>query len=293
MNTFPKIKGRVLHNEPLSRHTTFRIGGPCRAWVEAEDEADLKKILAFAKSKRKKIFVIGAGSNVLAGDKGFTGIVIHLGKGQFKNIEFSDASVRVGAGVMLGRLVDLACKRGLAGMEGLVGIPGTVGGAVFASSGYRKNIGDLLEKVRVMDKKKAAVRIIKRKNLKFGYRHSNLDRYIILEAWFRLKRNGKKALLERKKRLLGIKKEEQPLGSFSAGCIFKNPQGRIPAARYIDISGLKGKRIGGAKISERHANFIVNLKNAKARDVLCLMDLVKKRIKSRFNVNLVPEIIII
>ncbi len=289
---FPKIKGKVLFNEPLFKHTTFRVGGPSGIWVEPEDETALKKILTFAKSKRKKTLIIGKGSNILAEDGGFNGIAIHLG-GRFKNITFSGTKVTAGAGAMLRRLVDLACKKGLKGMKGLVGIPGTVGGAVFMNSGYRQSISDCLREVRVMDKTSGSTRVIKRKNFRFGYRHSNLDRYIILEAQFRLKPGKKEILLKRKKALLEIKKREQPLGSFSAGCVFRNPKGKISAARYIDMAGLKGKRIGNAEVSRTHGNFIINLKNAKAGDILRLIGFIRKRVKSEFEVDLIPEIVIL
>ncbi|UCD55531.1 MAG: UDP-N-acetylmuramate--L-alanine ligase [Candidatus Omnitrophota bacterium] len=289
---FPKIKGKVLFNEPLFKHTTFRVGGPSGIWVEPEDEAALKKILAFAKSKRKQTLIIGKGSNILAEDAGFDGIAIHLGGG-FKNITFSGTKVTAGAGAMLGRLVDLACKKGLKGAEGLVGIPGTVGGAVFMNSGYRQNITDYLREIKVMEKTDGSIRIIKRKNFRFGYRHSNLDRYIILEAQFRLRPGKKEILVKRKKALLEIKKREQPLGHFSAGCVFRNPKGKISAARYIDMSGLKGKRMGNAEVSRTHANFIINLKNAKAGDISRLVGFIRKRVKSEFEVDLVPEIVIL
>ncbi len=289
---FPKIKGRAIFNEPLFKHTTFRVGGPSGIWVEPEDETALKKILTFAKSKRKKTLIIGKGSNILAEEGGFNGIAIHLGGG-FKNITFSGTKVTAGAGAMLSHLVDLACKKGLKGMEGLVGIPGTVGGAVFMNSGYRQKISDSLREVRVMDRTDGSIRIIKRKNFRFGYRYSNLDRYIILEAQFRLRAGKKEILLQRKKALLEIKKREQPLGSFSAGCVFRNPKGKISAARYIDMSGLKGKRIGNAEVSRTHANFIINLKNAKAGDISRLIGFIRRRVKSEFSVDLIPEIVIL
>lgn len=292
-SSFPKIKGRILFNEPLSRHTTFRIGGPSRAWVEPSDEGGLKKILKFAASERKKAFAIGMGSNILFGEKGFDGIVIHLGKRAFKNIKSAGRKITAGAGVPLGSLVNAACSAGLSGLEGLVGIPGTLGGAIFMNSGYRGSISDCLEEVRVMDKAGGDTRIIKRKGIKFGYRDSGiLSDFIILGATLSLGKGDRKSLLKKKNILLDAKRNEQPLDSFSAGCVFKNPGGRLSAARYIEMSRLKGKRIGDAEISEKHANFIVNLKRAKRNDVVRLMEIVRKRVKSQFNVELEPEIII-
>ncbi|MBL7155597.1 MAG: UDP-N-acetylmuramate dehydrogenase [Candidatus Omnitrophica bacterium] len=292
-NKFPKVRGKVRFNEPLARHTTFHVGGPCKVWVEPSSEDELREILRFARSNKRKILVLGMGSNILFRDKGFDGIAIHLGNKHFKKVRFDGTRVTAGAGAELGVLVNAACRKGLGGIEGLVGIPATLGGAIFMNSGYRGNISDCLEKLKLMDKAGGKTRIIRQKDIRFGYRQSNLSRYIILEATLRLKKNKRKMLLKRKRDLLKTKKWEQPFGHFSAGCIFRNPNNKSSAAQYIDMLGLKGKRMGGAEISKQHANFIINLKNAKAEDILRLISFVKTRVKSRFNVNLVPEIIII
>lgn len=293
-NAFPKIKGKVLLNEPLSRHTTFRIGGPCGAWAEPADESDLKNVLRFAASERKKMFVLGMGSNVLFGEKGFNGILIHTGAGDFKKVKFTGQRAVMGAGALLGCAVNLACSMGLSGIEGLAGIPGTLGGAIFMNAGYRGCISDCLESVRVIDKASGEPRTIKRKNIDFGYRHSGILRdFIILEATLKLKKSDRKMLLRKKSRLLRAKTSTQPLGFFSAGCVFKNPDKGPSAAKLIEASRLKGKRIGDAKISEKHANFIINLKNAKGSDVLSLMELVKNRVNLKFGVDLTPEIVIV
>ena len=290
---FPKIKGRVCFNEPLSRHTTFRIGGPCAAWIEPQNEKELKKILKFAGSKAKKIFIIGAGSNILFRDKAFNGMMIHLGSKNFKKIHFTGTKAIIGAGAMLNRVIMRACKKGLSGVEGLVGIPGTMGGAIFMNSGYNRVVANSLDEIKVMRRTNGNIRRLKSKDIKFGYRHSGLNSYIILEATLRLKKNNKKIVAEEGERLLYAKKRTQPLSERSAGCVFKNPDNRIPAALYIEMSQLKGKKIGDAKVSEKHANFIINVKSAKANDVLRLINFIRKRVKSRFNINLIPEIKIV
>lgn len=292
--SFPKIKGSILFNEPLSGHTTFRIGGRCGALVEPSDEGDLKKVLRFAISEGEETFVIGKGSNILFRERGFSGTLIRLGPGDFKKVKFAGTKAVVGAGALLGGVINLACEAGLSGLEGLVGIPGTLGGAIFMNSGYRGNVSDSLESVVVMDKISGKARLIKRKNLKFGYRNLGLlADSIILEATLKLVKSDKKALLKKKSRLLHAKRREQPLAAFSAGCVFRNPEGKLSAARYIESLRLKGKRIGGAKISEKHANFIVNVKDAKGNDVLRLIEFVKNRVKAKFGVDLTPEIVII
>ena len=159
---FPKIKGRVLFDEPLSKHTTFRIGGRSRVWAEPSCDDDVKKILEFAGSEKKKTFTIGMGSNVLFGGGGFNGISIHLGGAPYKKIKFVGTRARAGAGIKLGSLVNLACAKGLSGIEGLVGIPGTLGGAIFMNSGYKGNISDVLEEVKIMDKRTGKIEIVKR-----------------------------------------------------------------------------------------------------------------------------------
>ncbi|NQU95752.1 MAG: UDP-N-acetylmuramate dehydrogenase [Candidatus Omnitrophica bacterium] len=290
---FPKIKGKLCYNEPLSAHTTFRIGGPCATWVEPQNEKELKNILKFARSKKKKIFIIGAGSNILFRDRAFNGIMIHLGSKNFRKIHFTGTKVTVGAGAMLSQIIMQACKNGLSGIEGLVGIPGTMGGAIFMNSGYNRVVTDSLDEIKVMERKSGNIRRLKTKNIKFAYRHSGLNSYIMLEATLRLKKNNRKVVTEERARLLGAKKKTQPLRERSAGCVFKNPDNRIPAALYIEMSQLKGRKIGDAKISEKHANFIINTKSAKANDVLRLINLVRKRVKSRFNINLIPEIEIV
>lgn len=287
---FPKLKGKILFNEPLWRHTTFRIGGRCKIWAEPGNENELKEILKFARAKRRTIFIIGMGSNILFKERLFDGVFINLAGKGFKRIKVKGTKLTAGAGVALNRMVRLACKKSLEGIEGLAGIPGTLGGAVFMNSGYRGNISSFLEKVKVMHKISGDTQILKRKNINFAYRHSDLNKYIILEASFNLKKGKRSAILAKQRKLLRHKRETQPLGSMSAGCIFKNPVRGDSAARYVEALGLKGKRIGDAKISEKHANFIINLKKARSGDVLRLINLVKKRVKSRFNIDLVPEV---
>lgn len=288
--SFPKIKGKVRFKEPLSRHTTFRIGGPCGAWVEPAGEGELRQVLEFARAKRKNIFVMGMGSNVLVRDRGFNGIVIHLGNKHFKNVSLEGTRIRAGAGARLGHVCDFACNNGLAGMEGLVGIPGTLGGAIFMNSSYRDEISGRIEKVKVINKLNSEIEVKNKKDINFGYRQSDLDKYIILEATLKLKKGKKTLLVKRKKELFEMKRRKHPFWVRSAGSVFKNPSGKISAAYCIDKSNLKGARIGGAKVSEKHANFIVNMKNAKEKDVTRLMRVMQRRVKSRFNVNLVPEV---
>ena len=287
------VKGKVIFDELLSKHTTLRIGGPCKAWVEPKSEKDLAEIIKFSKINKIKTFVIGSGSNILVKDSGFKGIVICLKGPAFLKTKVSGKRIKTGAGVSLSAFVHSACRKGLGGVEGLSGIPGTVGGAIFMNASYKVNISESLEKIKVMDKKSARIKVLKKKNINFGYRQSGLGRYIILEAEFKLKKQKKDVLLSLRESLMEDKRKRQPLGLCSPGCVFKNPSRSVSAGRYIEMAGLKGKKIGGAMISEKHANFIINAKNAKAKDVFALIKLIKKTVKFRFNIDLVPEALII
>ena len=290
---FPKIRGKILPNEPLSKHTTLRIGGPCELWIEPYNEKNLKKTIKFVRKNNIKTFVMGAGSNVLANDKGFNGIVVNLKGPGFREIKFKNTGVIAGAGVFLPRLISAASKKGLSGIEYLTGIPGTVGGAVFMNASYKRDISECIEKVKVMDGKTGDVKFLRRKNINFGYRQSGLNRYIILQVVFKLKRAQKKNILKKIRTLLNDRGEKQPLEFCTPGCVFKNPRGRMSAGRYIEMAGLKGKKIGGAAVSKKHANFIINSGKASAKDVLKLIKFIKKTVKSRFGIKLVPEVILI
>jgi len=289
----PEIKGNVIYNELLKKHTTFHIGGPCSAFIEACDEKDLKTILSFAHRNRIKYFIIGNGSNILASDEGFDGIVIKLSGKYFTQMQVKGALIHAGAGVLLPKLIQYSIRHSLKGMEGLVGIYGTVGGAIKMNAGFISDIQDVLYKVRVMDNK-GNTQVINKKDISFSYRCSNLLKFIILEAWFKLKKGIKSKMQDECEKYLNMKRTSQPLDEPSAGCVFKNPkEGTFGAGKIIDLCGLRGKKIGGAQISEKHANFIVNYKNAKAKDVVELIKLIKQTVTKKFGINLETEIIII
>lgn len=285
------LKGKVKIDEPLYRHTTLGIGGPARIWFEPIDEEELKEILGFSRSKHLKIFVIGSGSNILVSNRGFNGVVIHLSSPYFKKVYFRKSNITAGAGILLTKLISLSCSHSLGGLEDLVGIPGTLGGALRMNAGYKRNIGDLVSRVKVMDKN-GNLKILKKKDLKFGYRKSNLSRYIILEAEINLSKARKPDLFKRCEHLIRLRRVSQPWNEKSAGCVFKNPS-RLDAtaAALIETCGLKGKGFGGASISSKHANFIINKKSARYHDVIKLMNLINKKVKEKFGIELKSELI--
>jgi len=292
------IKGRVLSNQNLKSHTSFKIGGPADIWADPADYNDLRKLLAFTRKEKINIFVIGNGTNVLASDEGFKGLVIRLGSKYFRQVSIKGRNVTVGAGFSLPGLVSLCCSRGLRGLESLVGIPGTVGGAVYMNAGgwaspMYKNIGDFVVSVKVMDRK-GHVKILKKDKLKFEYRHSNIGDCIILEVILKLEKAVKRDLLSSCARFLKMKRQKQALDVPSAGCVFKNPQdSQFTCGQMIDMLGLKGKRIGMAEVSTKHANFLINRGGATCRDVKNLAEFIRGKVKDNYNVDLDLEIKVI
>jgi len=247
---FPKnlIKGNLKQLEVLAAHTSFRIGGPAALWAEPKDIKELKKIILFAKDNNIPTFIIGGGTNVLANDKGFNGIVIHLGAPAFKKMSIKGTTIKVGAGYATPALVRSCCSKGLSGMESLVGIPGTIGGAIYMNAGgwsspLYKNIGDYVESVRVMDYE-GNIKILKRKNIEFGYRRSSLSDYIIIETVLKLGKADSSELISRCSQFLKMKREKQVLDMPSAGCVFKNPKDfQFTTGQLIDMLGLKGRNV--------------------------------------------------
>jgi UDP-N-acetylmuramate dehydrogenase len=282
-------------NVLLSKYTTFRIGGRAKYFFKARNKKELISAIKFAKSKRLPFFVLGGGSNLLVSDKGFRGVVIKI---QITNYKFQTNSksqitgISVGAGLSLSKLVQLAAEKGLSGLEWAVGIPGTVGGAVYGNAGaFKKSMKDITKTVTVLEGG-FKIKKYKNKDCRFGYRDSvfkHNKNLIIISTELKLKKGEKKEIQKKIKENLEYKKRVQPLNYASAGSIFKNPH-NFSAGELIEKCGLKGKKIGGAKISEKHANFIVNLKKAKAKDVKNLINLIKKEVKKKFKINLEEEI---
>ncbi len=286
---FKGIRAEIKTQEPLKKYTTFKIGGPAEFFIEPADIDDLKLLIPLAKRYNIPILVIGAGSNILVSDKGVRCIVLRLNSPYFKSIIKEGNYLKVGSGVILRDLIFKARDYNLSGFEFLAGIPATVGGALVMNAGaWGRNTGSLVKEVTVMDYQ-GKIKTLSKKEIKFAYRKTDLAKYIILNSTFRLVRKNKKAIEDKINKYLKNRTKMQDNTFPNAGCIFKNP---LPesAGRLIDSCGLKGKRIGDARISSRHANFILNLKKAAAKDVLRLMHLIQKRVKDKFRVTLEPEI---
>lgn len=276
-------------NEPLKKKTTFKIGGNARFFCEPGNTAELKALIISAKRDNIPIFVIGGGSNILINDKGVDGLVLKLSSGFFKGISFKGSCCEAGSGITLSRLIRVAAENGLSGLEFLVGIPGTLGGALCMNAGAGLNcVGDLVQKVKVMDYD-GKIKVLPKKSIRFGYRCSGLEKYIILGGILKLFPKDKDEIRKNIKKFIEHRRNTQDTVSFSAGCIFKNPPGES-AGKLIDMCGLKGKSQGQARISLKHANFILNSKQARSSDVIKLISLIEKKVKQKFNVVLEPEI---
>jgi len=308
-NKLPGIQRNVL----LKNYTTFRIGGPARYFFVAKNKTELIEVIKTAKKLKLPFFILGGGSNLLVSDKGFNGILIKIRNTKYEipacPAGRQNTKIMAEAGVMLGELVNILAKAGLSGLEWAVGIPGTIGGAIRGNAGaFGYSMADVVKSVEVLEipdfqfsifnfqfSNKFQIpnsKILKNKDCKFGYRDSifkSNKNLIILSAELQLKKGNKKEIQEKMKEYLNYRKETQPLNLPSAGSIFKNPKG-FSAGELIEGCGLKGKRIGNVKISEKHSNFIVNLGNGKAKDVIKLIKLIKQKVKKKFGVVLEEEI---
>lgn len=289
MNWQKSLKKRLKVNEPLKDKTTFRIGGQAQFFAEPRDTDELCSLVRFAKDNKIRVFIIGAGSNILVDDAGLKGMVLRLSAPAFRSCTFEGSLARPKSGMLLAQLIRKAQAHSLSGPENFIGIPGTVGGALVMNAGaWGKSIGDLVEDVQVMDYN-GLIKTFKKKEIKFSYRASNLAKYIVLGATLRLERADRDKVSATMKKFLAKRRQSQDNTLPNAGCIFKNPH-NDSAGRLIDLCGLKGRCIGEAKISEKHANFMLNTGNARTVDVLKLMCLARRCVKNKFKVDLKPEI---
>tara|TARA_Y200000002_G_C22680981_1_gene664077 strand:+ start:2467 stop:3390 length:924 start_codon:yes stop_codon:yes gene_type:complete len=283
------VKGSLLENEPMSKHTSYGIGGPASAYITPRDRNDLCSILKFAVKNDITVYFIGSGSNLLVSDDGINGIVISPAK-SLKMLEIEENSIVAESGVMLGKLVKETMKRNLTGLESLIGVPGTLGGALMMNAGaFGGEISNYLISVDVMTSK-GKLKSYKANEIDFSYRFSSFstDEFILL-ARFTLKFEDPNIISERRKMASSGRKTNQPLRFRSAGSVFKNPKDHA-AGYLIDKVGLKGKRIGDAEISTHHANFFINHGNASASDIKGLIELAKNAVLKKFDIELELEI---
>jgi len=283
------IKGRVLFNVPMKRFTSMKVGGPVDVILFPRNVGELKKVILYARKKSIPVMILGKGTNMIVRDKGIRGWVINLTLG-LKKIRAEGEVVEAEAGAPLQRLVQFSIQKELAGFEPFYGIPGTVGGGLAMNAGaWGSELKDILFSMTLM-KKNGDIIERPRSRLRFSYRGLVLpSKWIILKGRFQLKKGKKGEMVERVKSYSEQRRERQPLDYPSAGSIFKNPA-RGRAGRWIEDVGLKGYRIGQAMVSERHANFIINLGNATATDVIRLMERVEKKVSEEKGVYLEREV---
>lgn len=285
---------RILEQEPLSAHTTFRIGGPASFYMIPENAEEIREGIHFAKEREFPFITIGRGSNMLFPDEGYHGVVIEIGSGM-NEIEYSGAGkIRAQAGALLSAIASEAARHSLTGFEFAGGIPGTLGGAVVMNAGaYGGEIKDCIVSARVMDSA-GNESILSREQLELGYRTSVIQSRgdLVLEAEFQFEPGDPREIRERMKELNAKRRDKQPLEFASARSTFKRPEGHF-AGKLIEDAGLRGYRIGDAQVSEKHCGFVVNRGHATAKEVLAVICDVQKKVLESSGVKLEPEVKII
>jgi UDP-N-acetylmuramate dehydrogenase len=284
------INGVVRFEEPMSRHTSFRIGGPADAYVEPADVGALQQLMARASEAQIPVFVMG-GTNLLVRDGGIAGIVVRLVN--FDKIQELDGGVLYAeGGVGMPTLLKFAMQRGLAGLEFAAGIPGTLAGCVVMNAGTRfGEMKEVVQKIRVVVRSGELVDV-PAEEAGYSYRRSQLPQGVVVGAWLALRPGSKTQIETAVKQALHRRKATQPVEIPNAGCVFKNPEGDS-AGRLIEAAGLKGTHVGDAQVSIKHANFIVNLGHATAEEILTLTQLVVKTVADKFGVTLELEVQIV
>ncbi|KPL14532.1 hypothetical protein AMJ74_03210 [candidate division WOR_3 bacterium SM1_77] len=279
---------RVMMGEKLSRHTSFRIGGAAQYFVYVHTKNALRNVLNIITKNKMQYFLIGAGTNLLVADEGFKGVVLKLG-GVFKRMAIHNGRCSCGSGLLVDCLLTMAAKKGYGGLEFMAGIPGTMGGAVKGNAGaFGSSIADFTESVVIMDGS-GIERTKTKSEIGFSYRDSRIrNGEIITAVNLLMKKEKRKAILLKINRNLMIRKRKHPTG-YSAGSFFKNPSGHA-AGRLIEDCGLKGLSIGGAEISEKHGNYIINRGQAHAADVIALARVVQQRVRKKTGITLEREV---
>ncbi|MCK9379077.1 MAG: UDP-N-acetylmuramate dehydrogenase [Candidatus Moranbacteria bacterium] len=304
------MKIQIQKDVLLAPYTTFKIGGPARFFVEVKNEEELIEALEYAKENNLEYFILGGGSNILVSDKGFDGMVIRLQDTRYK---IQDANITCGASVAISKLVIESVKNGLTGFEWAIGIPGTIGGATAINAGcFGGEMKELIKKVTVLNKENLEIQEYSNEECNFSYRSSvfkDKGKMIILSIILQFKEGTPSECEQKMKEIIKKRNQQQPRG-LSAGSFFKKVSvedekilqmfeqesgskfegNKISAGWFIDKIGLKGKTIGGAQVSEKHANFIINTGDATAEDVIILSSLIKQKVRTRFGVQLQEEV---
>ena len=286
---------QVKQEEPMKKHTTFRVGGPARFFVSPAGEQELGRILGLCREEKMPYYILGNGSNLLVSDRGYRGVMICMGEGfasiTRRNLEQGVMEYTAGSGVLLSRFAKEALEDSMTGFEFAAGIPGTFGGAVVMNAGaYGGEMKDILKRARVMGTD-GGIRELTVKELDLGYRHSCIpqNEYIVLSASLVLKKGAKEEIRAKMEELAARRREKQPLEYPSAGSTFKRPAGYF-AGKLIEDAGLRGYREGGAQVSEKHCGFVINRDHATAEEIRGLCRTVRRRVEETSGVTLETEV---
>ena len=281
----------ILTEEPMSRHTTFRIGGEAACFIRISSEEQLRKLIPYFENVGVEYFVLGKGSNLLVGDKGYPGVILQISDA-CQQIEAEENRLQVQAGAALSKVALFAMERGLEGLEFAAGIPGTVGGGVVMNAGaYGGEMKQVVESVRVLSSE-GEILTLDNDTMEFGYRTSIIRNrnFTVLSVTFRLREGNREEIRARIEDFQKRRMEKQPLNYPSAGSTFKRPEGYF-AGKLIMDAGLRGVQIGDARVSDKHCGFVVNVGKATARDVTDVIEEVQERVRERFGVSLEREVI--
>ncbi|MBP3475169.1 MAG: UDP-N-acetylmuramate dehydrogenase [Lachnospiraceae bacterium] len=282
---------RILFHEPMSKYTTFRVGGEAECILMIQKEEELARLIPYLNQIEQEYFILGNGSNLLVGDKGYQGIILKFGE-EMAQIQVEGTRMAVKAGALMSKAAVTAKQHSLTGLEFAAGIPGSIGGGIVMNAGaYDGEMKQIVESVRVMDRD-GQILTLDNDTMEFGYRTSIIkDRpFIVVEVVFQLAEGDPEQIGARMEELALLRKSKQPLEYASAGSTFKRPEGYF-AGKLIMEAGMRGYRIGGAQVSDKHCGFIVNTGKATAADIKEVIEEVQERVKERFHVVLEPEVI--
>ena len=284
----------IKYNEPMKKHTTMRVGGPCDCMVEPSSIEEIQKILEYARKNNIKYYVIGNGSNLLVKDEGVHALIIKIAN-KFSEVEVNGEHIKAYSGCSVPKLSQIAKENSLSGLEFACGIPGSVGGGIRMNAGaYGSEMVNVVEKVGFLDEN-GNLKEIDGKDAHFTYRHSMFvdnPQYVVVYAIYKLVKGNKEEISKIMEENMNSRKQKQPIEYPNFGSVFKRPEGYF-VGKLVDECGLKGYKIGGAQVSTKHSGFIVNIEDATCKDVLDLIEYVKKKVYEKFNVKLQEEVVIL
>ncbi len=281
----------LLWDEPMAKHTTFRVGGQADALVQVADKEQLGKLISYFGKVAQEYFILGKGSNLLVSDRGYRGVVLDMSR-HFTQVRVEGNLIYAQAGASLPQVAVLAANHGLSGLEFAAGIPGTIGGGVVMNAGaYDGEMKQVVKRVTVLNRMGEEMEL-DNETMEFGYRTSIIKNrpFLVQEVVFELTPGNKEEIIKKGNDFNQRRREKQPLEYPSAGSTFKRPEGYF-AGKLIMDAGLRGYRIGGAQVSEKHCGFVINVGNATASDIYDLMDEVSEKVKEQFGVTLEPEVV--